>query len=105
VLTGTRYVAEAPGPNSPSGSPASRWAVNARPAARWIAEADVAGLAAQILAEPDAKLRVALMARLNRRQWELGQDVIPMLEAAGSFGFRGGADACQLEGAARPNNP
>jgi AcrR family transcriptional regulator len=48
----------------------------------WIAEADVAGLAAQIVAEPDARRRVALLAHINRRQWELGQDVIPMLAAA-----------------------
>ena len=48
----------------------------------WIAEADVAELAGQIFAEPDPVGRIALMAHLNRRQWELGQDVIPMLEAA-----------------------
>src|SRR5712692_1253006 len=48
----------------------------------WIAEADVAGLAGQILAEPDARRRLSLMAHLNRRQWQLGQDVIPMLAAA-----------------------
>lgn len=48
----------------------------------WIAEADVAGLAARIFAEPDTGRRIAMMAHLNRRQWELGQDVIPMLEGA-----------------------
>lgn len=48
----------------------------------WLAESDVAGLSGQIFAERDATRRLALIARLNRRQWELGQDVIPMLEAA-----------------------
>jgi AcrR family transcriptional regulator len=50
----------------------------------WLAESDVAGLGGQIFAERNATRRLALIARLNRRQWELGQDVIPMLEAAGA---------------------
>jgi AcrR family transcriptional regulator len=48
----------------------------------WLAESDVAGLGGQILAEPDPTRRLALMAHLNRRQWEFGHDVVPMLEAA-----------------------
>jgi hypothetical protein len=48
----------------------------------WLAESDVAGLAAQLMEEADEHRRLALVARLNRRQWELGQDVLPMLEAA-----------------------
>ncbi|TFC93249.1 TetR/AcrR family transcriptional regulator [Cryobacterium sp. TMT3-29-2] len=48
----------------------------------WIVESDVSGLAGRILTEPDAPQRIALMAHLNRTQWELGRDVIPMLEAA-----------------------
>jgi AcrR family transcriptional regulator len=48
----------------------------------WLAESDVAGLGAQVMGEADDRRRLALVARLNRRQWELGQDVVPMLEAA-----------------------
>lgn len=48
----------------------------------WLAEADVGGLARRIGEEPDPRRRLALIAGLNRRQWEAGQDVIPMLEAA-----------------------
>jgi hypothetical protein len=49
---------------------------------QWLAQSDVAGIAGQLMAEPDARRRLVLIAHLNRRQWELGQDVVPMLEAA-----------------------
>jgi AcrR family transcriptional regulator len=48
----------------------------------WLAEADVFALRAQALAEPDAVRRLALVARLNRQQWERGSDVVALLEAA-----------------------
>ena len=48
----------------------------------WLAESDVAGLAGELMEEADEDRRLELIARLNRRQWELGQDVVPMLEAA-----------------------
>lgn len=48
----------------------------------WLAEADVFALGAEALAEPDAGRRLALVARLNRRQWERGSDVVALLEAA-----------------------
>jgi AcrR family transcriptional regulator len=48
----------------------------------WLAEANVGGLAREIMAEPDPRKRLSLVARVNRRQWELGRDVLPMLEAA-----------------------
>jgi AcrR family transcriptional regulator len=48
----------------------------------WLAEADVFALRARALAEPDAARRLVLVARLNRRQWERGTDVVALLEAA-----------------------
>jgi len=48
----------------------------------WLAEADVFGLLAQAAEEPDAGRRLALIARLNRQQWERGIDVVALLEAA-----------------------
>jgi hypothetical protein len=48
----------------------------------WLVESDVPGIAGQLMAEADARRRLALIAHMNRRQWELGQDVVPMLEAA-----------------------
>lgn len=48
----------------------------------WLAEADVFALIAQALAEPDAAARLALVARLNRQQWERGSDVVSLIEAA-----------------------
>lgn len=48
----------------------------------WLAESDVAGIAARLMSTPDPLGRLALIAQLNRRQWELGQDVVPMMEAA-----------------------
>ncbi|MGD9894912.1 MAG: TetR/AcrR family transcriptional regulator [Dehalococcoidia bacterium] len=48
----------------------------------WLAEADVFALGAQALAEPDAGRRLALVARLNRQQWERGTDVVALLDAA-----------------------
>ena len=48
----------------------------------WLAESDVGRLAADIMAEPNPARRLTQIALLNRRQWELGQDVIPMLAAA-----------------------
>jgi AcrR family transcriptional regulator len=48
----------------------------------WLAESGVQALGARAMGEPDARRRLALVAHLNRRQWELGQDVVPMLEAA-----------------------
>ena len=50
----------------------------------WLEESDVAGIAGQIMSTDDPRRRLELIARLNRRQWELGQDVVPMLEAAAS---------------------
>jgi AcrR family transcriptional regulator len=48
----------------------------------WLGEAEVFPLGAQALAEPDAGRRLALLARLNRQQWERGSDVVALLEAA-----------------------
>jgi AcrR family transcriptional regulator len=48
----------------------------------WLAESDVKGIGSEVMGEPDARRRLALMAHLNRRQWEQGQDVLPMLDAA-----------------------
>ena len=48
----------------------------------WLAEADIAGFARRIVEATDPRVRLALIAELNRRQWEAGQDVVPMLEAA-----------------------
>ena len=50
----------------------------------WLAEADVATIAGEIMAAHDPRRRLELIAHLNRRQWEQGQDVVPMLEAAAS---------------------
>jgi AcrR family transcriptional regulator len=50
----------------------------------WLAESEVAAIAAQIMSTEDPRRRLELIAHLNRRQWELGQDVVPMLEAAAS---------------------
>jgi AcrR family transcriptional regulator len=47
----------------------------------WLAEAEVFPLRAQALAEPDAGRRLALVARLNRQQWERGTDVVALLDA------------------------
>jgi AcrR family transcriptional regulator len=49
---------------------------------QWLAEAEVFALRDQALAEPDAVRRLALLARLNRQQWERGGDVVVLLEAA-----------------------
>jgi hypothetical protein len=59
---------------------------------QWLAQSDVAGIAGQLMAEPDARRRLVLIAHLNRRQWELGQDVVPMLEAAAA----GDADVARM---------
>jgi AcrR family transcriptional regulator len=48
----------------------------------WLAEAGVADVGGRVMGEADAGRRLELVAHLNRRQWELGQDVLPMLEAA-----------------------
>lgn len=48
----------------------------------WLAEAGVRELAPAVMAEADPGRRLALVAQLNRRQWEAGADVVPMLEAA-----------------------
>ncbi len=50
----------------------------------WLAESEVAAIAGEIMSSDDARRRLELIARLNRRQWELGRDVVPMLEAAAS---------------------
>jgi AcrR family transcriptional regulator len=49
---------------------------------QWLAEAGVHEIGAEIARETDAARRLALIARVNRRQWEAGRDVVPMLEAA-----------------------
>jgi AcrR family transcriptional regulator len=49
---------------------------------QWLAEPGVPEIGGLVMREPDARRRLALIAHLNRRQWELGQDVVPMLEAA-----------------------
>lgn len=49
---------------------------------QWLAEAEVFALRDQALAEPDAARRLALLARLNRQQWERGVDVVGLLESA-----------------------
>ncbi len=50
----------------------------------WLAESEVAAIAGQIMSADDPRRRLELIAHLNRRQWEQGQDVVPMLEAAAS---------------------
>ncbi len=49
---------------------------------QWLAEAGVQEVGREVMQEADARRRLALIAHLNRRQWEAGQDVVPMLEAA-----------------------
>jgi AcrR family transcriptional regulator len=48
----------------------------------WLADAEVFPLLTQALAEPDAALRLALVARLNRQQWERGRDIVALIDAA-----------------------
>jgi AcrR family transcriptional regulator len=48
----------------------------------WLAESNVGEAVNDIMSESDPRRRLALIAHLNRQQWELGMDVIPMLEAA-----------------------
>jgi AcrR family transcriptional regulator len=48
----------------------------------WLAEADVFPLMAQAHAEPDAARCLAILARLNRQQWERGTEVVALLGAA-----------------------
>jgi AcrR family transcriptional regulator len=48
----------------------------------WLAEAEVFPLMGQAMAEPDGVQRLALIARINRRQWEQGRDVVALLDAA-----------------------
>lgn len=48
----------------------------------WLRESDVAAIAGELSSADDPRRRLALLAHLNRRQWELGRDVVPMLEAA-----------------------
>jgi AcrR family transcriptional regulator len=50
----------------------------------WLAESNVSTIAGRIMSAADPRQRLELIAHLNRRQWELGQDVVPMLEAAAS---------------------
>jgi AcrR family transcriptional regulator len=49
---------------------------------QWLAESGVQEIGEQVMRETDAVRRLALIAHLDRRQWEEGQDVLPMLEAA-----------------------
>src|SRR5262245_19646393 len=49
---------------------------------QWLAEAGVMELGREVMEEPDARRRLERIAHLDRRQWEAGQDVVPMLEAA-----------------------
>jgi AcrR family transcriptional regulator len=49
---------------------------------QWLDEAGVQEIGREVMREADARRRLALIAHLNRRQWEAGQDVVPMLEAA-----------------------
>lgn len=49
---------------------------------QWLAEAGVMELGREVMEEPDARRRLERVAHLDRRQWEAGQDVVPMLEAA-----------------------
>jgi AcrR family transcriptional regulator len=48
----------------------------------WLTESGVPEAAGRVMTEPVARRRLGLLAQLNRRQWELGEDVVPMLEAA-----------------------
>jgi AcrR family transcriptional regulator len=48
----------------------------------WLADAEVFPLLAQALAEPDVAQRMALVARLNRQQWERGRDIVALIDAA-----------------------
>jgi AcrR family transcriptional regulator len=48
----------------------------------WLADAEVFPLLTQALAEPDAARRLALVARLNRQQWERGRDIVALIDAA-----------------------
>ena len=48
----------------------------------WLVEAEIGSLIGQAIAEPDAGRRLAILARLNRQQWERGTDVVALLEAA-----------------------
>jgi AcrR family transcriptional regulator len=48
----------------------------------WLQEADVFSLMGQARSEPNPERRLALLARINRQQWERGSDVVALLEAA-----------------------
>jgi len=48
----------------------------------WLAESEVGSLIDQSLAEPNPARRLAILARLNRQQWERGTAIVPLLEAA-----------------------
>ncbi|HEY7294366.1 MAG TPA: helix-turn-helix domain-containing protein [Dehalococcoidia bacterium] len=48
----------------------------------WLNEAGVFPMIQQALQEADASRRLALIARLNRQQWERGRDIVQMLEGA-----------------------
>jgi AcrR family transcriptional regulator len=48
----------------------------------WLAESGTEDAAGRLMGEADPRRRLGLIAQLNRRQWEAGQDVLPMLEAA-----------------------
>ena len=50
----------------------------------WLLESDAPTIAAEMMSTDDPPTRLRLIARLNRRQWELGAEVVPMLEAAAS---------------------
>jgi AcrR family transcriptional regulator len=48
----------------------------------WLQEAEVFPLMAQARSDPNPEHRLALIARINRQQWERGSDVVTLLEAA-----------------------
>jgi AcrR family transcriptional regulator len=48
---------------------------------QWLAEAGVQEIGGEIMGEADARRRLALIAHLNRRQWEAGREVVPVREA------------------------
>ena len=48
----------------------------------WLAEADVRSLMGQAMAEKDVQRKIALLAQLDRQQWERGPDVIAVLQSA-----------------------
>jgi AcrR family transcriptional regulator len=48
----------------------------------WLAEADVRSLMGQAMAEKDVQRKIALLAELDRQQWERGPDVIAVLQSA-----------------------